>query len=711
MEEVLVAYDSSGSTDSCSYYHSIISKIIKEFPLNCKIIKWNSVWEEITLDQLKRINSLKRGDGGTNIECVANAIKKYEFTGHLILITDGEVLSRSIDNCDSIMNGLSPIKSADIYIIGNNANMSVSCPFTRTCPHDIIIYKNSEIPDQLIISQQDIDLLAGIDSISDIVTFDKQYDSILKALTARMMGRQDTDIKIHDQIVRLQNRLRREFLCKQSYNIDEKMIKVDCNKALVDLKKMIVLSTSGNTFQALIDQLLNISKGGLRNTFNHNLRRAEEIKLSVIEKEELPNLCPISFDIENDIAVLMKDVPPLFSDFPPHLIQDLMNCPLAALNYKSVMEKIVSIFDGPLTSMNTGQNVLYLGTHPSQIQGTNAAIADIVTGGKHPGNLDLWYVVFYRAMEKTSYFSHVKAHADAQLLHRLKHSQTYAGLSNTPLGFNPRVSLGLAAWIVSVSPLLELGPQQDFSRVHAFYLNILHNLAERAGLPLPQRDRLVKHAVYLCRLFKLQQKHKNDRATFKQTITALYQRAIRIKNRWIPLDGPASIEQQKMVLEELGVSDLTPEETYYLASLTDPQIKSPLLSINFAVLPLPHYATVWPYGESTTCKPNAIPICLETCRPYVPWKENAEAFYKAPHEKLISCNESFVRFVQYRGSYPTSVDDFVDFMYNYYVLKRGNKTLPAPILQFANEVLNENKEVMSYYTPAKFIAITTIMIN
>lgn len=701
--DTLFAYDNSGSTCNFDHYHEVSKKILTYLPTQATIVKWSTTWEKITRHELARINDRQEGNGGTLIQTIAEAIRSLEFTGHLILITDGDVNNESIDACDRMLDR-DAIKRADIYIVGDNANMSVSCPFTRTCPHRIRVFKNEHLEEDISVQSDDIALLENLETIASMEMFDESYERILRALTSRMMGRQDTDVKIHDQIVRLQNRLRKAFLDDSA---DVQMLEelVSTNRdveALDALKRIVTRDVIVPEFQTKIDALLNISRGGLRNVFTHGLRRAPEIVAQSeieLDDDDLPFFCPITFDVEHGVALLIKAGPPVFQDLSPNLVKDVMANPLNALHHAKIKDAIRALIDVPISgkaydsydirtsplTRSPLKNALYLGTHASQIEGTNAALADILAGGKRPGNLDLWYIVFYKIMETIPHLQDILPFARQHLEHRLKHRFTYAALSNRPLPFNPKVSLGLAFWIIAVLPLLELPRACDFSLSHVFHMPLIHELA---GVNIPEQDRLREHARRMKALYRLQMLHKNSRRTFKNLIRALYQNAVWVNDTWIPLDGPASKEQQRTVLDQLGMDNA--EEAHYLASLTDPQTSYPSLSIRAHIPDLPPYDVSWPYGINAHYKPNKLSICPRTQRPHAPWKEQAEAFYGAPVSQLISCNECYVRYVHTYKKYPETVDEFVHFMYRYYVVHRNRPSLPAPIVQFASEVLAEN---------------------
>lgn len=141
----LIAYDCSGSTSVSQPYHSITQQIVAALPADATILGWDSDTRIFTHEQLKEINIALKGFGGTNSEVIANYVKTNNFHGHLVIITDGQVSSHSVDMCGKILGTDWEFASVVNHLIetGGTVNMSVSCPFTRRSPHQIFIYKRT----------------------------------------------------------------------------------------------------------------------------------------------------------------------------------------------------------------------------------------------------------------------------------------------------------------------------------------------------------------------------------------------------------------------------------------------------------------------------------------------------------------------------------------------------------------------------------------
>jgi hypothetical protein len=185
--------------------------------------------------------------------------------------------------------------------------------------------------------------------------------------------------------------------------------------------------------------------------------------------------------------------------------------------------------------------------------------------------------------------------------------------------------------------------------------------------------------------------------------------------RWVPIDGEASETQRERVLSEIGL-DGTAEEMIGIYGLVSPKLSAETiaLGIDWEPQPMPNCDVCWEsYGLSTQTVKGNIPICPYTCRPYYnvgdfqTWKETAEQVYKMDLNDLISANSCFIHFVEKYRRYPSSSEEFLTFMYYYYVVFRTKKTLPAPVLQFINEVLDSYEDVMRMVSVKKFLERTT----
>lgn len=138
----VIAIDISGSTSGCRHYFENVKKILDQvYDESYMIIEWNGDAKITSKNSmLQRINGLN-GEGWTSPSSIIRLLMKKSIKriNHLVLITDGQVSTSEIDKCDhDIKSSSMTFQKFDGYIIGNRyANMSVTCPFTRSCSHTV----------------------------------------------------------------------------------------------------------------------------------------------------------------------------------------------------------------------------------------------------------------------------------------------------------------------------------------------------------------------------------------------------------------------------------------------------------------------------------------------------------------------------------------------------------------------------------------------
>lgn len=126
--------------------------------------------------------------------------------------------------------------------------------------------------------------------------------------------------------------------------------------------------------------------------------------------------CPIL--LEEDVPqILIDECEPLLKGLEKSIVDDIAVCPLRILNYPKLKEKLKSRisnyvgvmgikakFNKNLLKNPFTQNRLIgsipLGTHKSHIQVGNYTIAQLMTGGKLVGNMNLYYAVIWHLIEE-----------------------------------------------------------------------------------------------------------------------------------------------------------------------------------------------------------------------------------------------------------------------------------------------------------------------
>jgi hypothetical protein len=163
--------------------------------------------------------------GGTYPKQIIDAIRSKNIPSgdmNLVLITDGEVGTSEIDQCDSAIkqNGIS-FAFATVYIIGRNIEtnlsgfvfniffiifflhvlfvclsfsflFSVCAPFTRYCGSRVITLNSdtlhADVAPAVQVSKADLDLLNSIGKINTFEQLMEIHEGLQRALTARVLG-------------------------------------------------------------------------------------------------------------------------------------------------------------------------------------------------------------------------------------------------------------------------------------------------------------------------------------------------------------------------------------------------------------------------------------------------------------------------------------------------------------------------------------------
>ncbi|KAH9256390.1 hypothetical protein BASA81_005647 [Batrachochytrium salamandrivorans] len=190
----LVAYDCSGSTHSCIAYHWKANKIVSPLPVSdTRVVLWNHRLTESSLAQLQHINSKREGSGGTRPYFVACALLSEREPCKLIVISDGQVDPKEVDRAEQEMRKvpLQNLIEVEVHLIGNKANMSVSCAFTRHAPSKVFVYNDMGelIPESCrTTSKEELELLDNLDSLLTIEAMEFNLPVIENAFSFRVMG-------------------------------------------------------------------------------------------------------------------------------------------------------------------------------------------------------------------------------------------------------------------------------------------------------------------------------------------------------------------------------------------------------------------------------------------------------------------------------------------------------------------------------------------
>jgi hypothetical protein len=180
----LFAIDYSTSvTGNLFYYGQLQAVIAKNIRPDDAVVLWAHSYREITKEELSRLIGQRSGGGGTAPVAIAEAVSALgpEVAWHLVLVTDGQVGVTSIDQCDGfIAERKLRFRFVSAFIIGDEGNLSVVCPFARSCSHAVWTVRPSETEvcrvEVARVSDADLGLVERLGEISTVAEFDAEEE-------------------------------------------------------------------------------------------------------------------------------------------------------------------------------------------------------------------------------------------------------------------------------------------------------------------------------------------------------------------------------------------------------------------------------------------------------------------------------------------------------------------------------------------------------
>lgn len=673
------AIDVSGSTSGSYFYHDKVQKIVDEmYKEGDIIILWESSSTIASKAELDRLNSERRGYGGTSPHCIFDLTDDIGFKsfGTFVLITDGEVDYYSIKYCDdTIRQKEITFKYVYAYIINSSPNMSVTCPFTRYCPNKVVAMTNKD-NEKIYSDVTDEDLLTinEIQNIKSEEEFNNIYDKLEKCLTARCIG-SEGDEEIRIELLKLQKRIiYKRKPAENKYTAENLIMAIEndnIKEALAEGKKLFDSIPKVSLFDRRINTLIRMSNGGLKNVFTpneiSNFRAKTAADVASIDIEDVEDaetkvlssfVCPITYDDETDPAILVArpDIP-LLTGISKRDTSFIIDCPLNSVLLKQFIESIKNHLDHPISlksyreaektnhpiteSPITRRHVIGaipLGANKSHVEAADWTIAQLINNGKSLGQKDLWFAVLWMIVvdNKIPYLKELEPFMREQLIWRLKNRTTSASLCGMSQTVQERIPIGCACWFCLAEPFMNVSPTKNLVRHHLAHVDQLKRLVDLCKYKLPENcDILIERTKIAAPLLRMARRGK---ARFNLAIQALYQKAemIRIPKKspiakllwygdtFIPVDGIADKEQIELVKKHLPKKCLNVpvKEIVYVASAINTKLKSSCLNIPLDECPeVPHSKSSWEhYSDAVNDRINEfkkIVICKNTCRPYL----------------------------------------------------------------------------------------------
>lgn len=760
--------DCSGSTGSNSKYWDRVSQLI-ESNKSASFFFWDDICRKYSYtDAVKHVNS-RRGIGGTYPNCFVREISNSD---SIIIITDGQVSESDVKKCDDIMNRL---KLSDVTVefidTGGSMNLSVAAPFTRNANNINIVVNSTPLHSGNTSDPIDLTIYA-----TDPEKFIAEYEQLYKKIVMKTVGKRDDNLR--NQLLDLQKNLLRVIASRifdaSSYDrIREKLIEGDFNTS-VELLESIINASDKNiaiTIENFIQTLCKQCEGNTGYSFSllqpGRLTRASTVTDTNIA--EAPSSlvyngsfeCPIALD--TDIPVLLvAESEPILNTCDKNLLEEIMNNPLVILNQKDLCDKFVSMLDHPIgldaarqlanrsfVSPITRRPImgcLSFYNEKTNESATMYTLAKMLFGQKLVGNPDLWLIVTYNLIRKSTYLSdniELINMCKSYIINRIKSTRTNITLSGLPIEPMIKAPTDIAIWYCVTSPYFYRNLSEDDSRNRLRSMGsvakYLIEIVELLGYPFDKKFTLNRLDLY--HALALMQNMLKNNIDIKSQVRSLYQNCLYKKNNmgtvdFVFFDGPVSNPFDIFGNARVDLK-LSLEEIYGLSKLLDRSKvnSSIMIPYDFVGTPLPKFTVNYTYrlydyilaraAEINSSKHEDLQdliatmsdtspeICPKTLRPYTidriknkHWLECSEELH-GPVSKQLSTNNYFIEYVTTKRMYPPSKEDFMVYMYQRQLgrLENSTDTLPMYTWNFVDCLYNRYANVLNTMSPYEFARI------
>ena len=730
-----VLIDYSGSTGGHVGYWDNVLRIIKENP-DATFVLWDTFARVVSFAEAEKNAKNRSGNGGTQPQCFA---KLLPTKAHVIIITDGQVGSSDVQQCDAILNGRE-FSHVDVhfYNTGGNMNLSVSAPFTRKTEYRIFVSEKVFTDGS---STKVIDLSPYENNPDKFIA---EAEDLLKQIIMQNVGK--TNNGLRNDLLELQKNLMKYIATNNSQGgkfdqIRELLVDSKYNES-VELMKSIILNadnTLGKRVETIIQELINQCSGSSNFSFAilepGRLSRATPVVS--VATEELPSVenysgefeCPVSLDFDIPVC-LVKQGPPVFENIEKNYLENLMTNPLLLLNSSELVEKLKNRIDhlvglegakelflrGNVKSPMTRDPIscaLVFGIDNTHIKATDYTLANLLFGTKLVGQSELWLAVLYFVINQIPYLADNKPFMESfqsHMMHRMRTRTSNITLSGLPIEPLMKCPVDIAIWYCVTSPFIvnnTSNTDDARNRLRSFGATskYLVELVEMFGYPYDKSWTL--HQMSLYKAFAWMMREEKDNSPWRTLLCAQYQNSLVLENGTIILlDGPSS-EKNKPELPSFKATpealDISVGELVKLSELVDrgKTINSVMIPMDLGDCPVPNWKKNYGYADDAQEEqPGAINISPQTYRPYVidrklykHWKTCCEA-RDGPLNKQISNYNYFIKFVHEFHKYPTKQE-----FYNYLSNKQSGRldgamdTLPKLIVSYVDSLF-KNYEVV-----------------
>lgn len=750
----IVAIDNSGSTSGCKAYWTAVVSLMDDNS-NTKYILWNSNARYVSFDNVLDIARTCHGTGCTKPQKIAQLIKRQPLSQvHLILITDGQVLSNDVEETDKCLKS-AQFARVDVYFIntGGEIDLSVAMPFVRKTKYQL--YKDG-ILIQKGVSAEPVNLKKYYGKPQEFLT---ESDDLYQKIVMQNLGRGNP--KLRQDLLNLQSNLMKTIAQANAGKFDQKfgplrtLLENDkYNEAIQMVKQLGNSSSTGlaKDVEAVIRDMIKHCEMTTDFGFNqlHSQRLARADNVETITTEELPQEintsndfeCPIMMDNDNTPVIAIVDGQHIFSGDDKRGDECLTN-PLALLKYPDLRERVRERLDHPIglqamqemfsrkqfNSAITRKPIIggmAFGTHPTHIKSVNWSMANIFFGTKLVGQPELWFAVIYFIALDIPYLATnsglIKA-METHLLHRMRTKTSNITLTGLPIAPIMKAPVDISIWHCIVSPHIWDSPAQNRLLAFGATTKYLIRLLDLIGFPYPRDWTIKRCTIYgalAWMMFEEQTTCGSDLVKpWQNLLRAQYQGSITLSDRTIiMIDGPARIaslatpNKPKMpTFQLLDGSALDLGELLSVSKLVDRSKKISAIKIPDPLPGIQVPAAIknygYPDGLTNEAAIGNTKICPATMRPYTMdlvqkkhWIACSEKIY-GPLDKQLSTFNYFLKFIKDKNRYPANKEEFIKFLARRQLCKvdeHGNptpiNTLPKQILWFADDVWNSYELVL-----------------
>ncbi len=770
----LVCIDSSGSTSGNSVYHELVRRICAKYGADTQYALWSTSWLDArtrnlnmrmpTIDEY--CNRRQWNSGGTDPSLIAKHLSTSGFTGRLVIITDGEVDTGSVQRCDKLANAFKH-EMADIVIIPTSSrsiNFSVAAPFTRNRPFTLTTYDRSGqevVSERISVDPSCLELLRNLNAPDTFETVLDRFDDIEAAIAAAVVGTNGNKTLVTELLALQKRILAHEAAARGGTTTENLTAAVRAGNVPVAIRYARHMyneyhdadSATAMTLQSRLSRLVAMCQGKDQSMRLRGLNTDRVQRAASVEAEDVDALpdshtilesrfeCPVMCDDEKDMLVLIQAGPGLLEDLDAGLADRLVQFPLSALNNDDVMKAIANRVDHVVSLSAargyfeaTGDSLaispmtraalvgaIALGPDAAHAKASDYTIAQILYSGaaKQLGNLDLWCYVILKAIESKAYLANnvaLKERMDEHMRWRLRSRSTFASLTGLPNCVITRVPLDVAIWWVCNAPVAVLAidskPTTDPLRAHVHEFKHLSALAELAGLVFAPQT--AAHAERLrCMLHMLSMsKHttgpmsmgRSGTKILDDTVRGLYQASLQINGRPLFIDGPSTKTPQDTPWPSLDTRTIIA-----LRKCVSPQFSASDIALPVAFCPqqVPTPVVEWPFMD--VYDPNElIDVCPATMRPWYnlpsgdTWRDAATRVYNVDYRRVLPGNKFYIEFVQVHERYPATVEEYLKYMYTKVTAR---ETIPHTTLP-ANAVELANSIMNDYSRVIKGVTPT-----